>query len=198
MIDNVAVAAEKSELRAHLSAVRKSISKEEKLLLDRTLVDLASRLPEFIDSDTLLCYYPIKSEPNILPLAELALSLGKAVAFPISHREGATLTFHQIRDLSALRSGEYGIPEPDASLATPKDLSRAVCIVPALSVDKFGKRLGYGGGYYDRFLENFEGTSLCLIYSALCVDRLPTDEHDISVDMIITEKGGVYVNEKKE
>ena len=67
--------------------------------------------------------------------------------------------------------------------------SDTLCILPALAYDAQGNRLGYGGGYYDRFLSNFAGTSVLAIYSFLYADSLPTDNFDKQADKIITEKG---------
>jgi len=187
---------EKYISRDHFLSVRRSISTESRSLLDAALFSNTAALPQFKEAKVLLCYYPINGEPNIIPLARHALSLGKKVAFPISHVKEKRLSFHVINDISCLKIGAYGIPEPPIELPEVTDFSYALCIVPALAFDANGYRLGYGGGYYDRFLSEFDGISLGLTYSFFYVDSVPTETHDASVDIIITEKGEAFIGEK--
>ncbi|MBQ8850359.1 MAG: 5-formyltetrahydrofolate cyclo-ligase [Clostridia bacterium] len=182
----------KERSRAHFFEQRKSISNESRFLLDTALFSNAAALPQFKEANTLLCYYPIKGEPNILPLVRHAQALGKAIAFPISHIKERRLSFHVLSDLSELVIGAYGIPEPPCELPVVTSFANSLCLVPALAFDKSGYRLGYGGGYYDRFLPDFNGVSLGLAYSAFFVDRLPVEDHDSTVDIIITENGGFF------
>lgn len=189
----------KKLLRTHFKEIRRSVPEGIKSKLNNTLVDLMSLRDEFKAADTVLLYYPTKEEPNFLRLAEIALSEGKKVGFPITHVKERKLVFHQISslsDLTDMTKGAYGICEPSPELPILTELSGALCIVPALSYDTNGNRLGYGGGYYDRFLSEYTGKSAVLIYSCLYSPELPTDRYDVKVDMIITEKGGVFINEK--
>ena len=135
---------------------------------------------------------------SLLPLAEQALRLGKRIAFPLCHPKTHKMTFHAVDTLGELTVGAYGIPEPDHHLPTVTANARTLCIVPALSFDRFGYRLVYGGGYYDRFLSEFAGISVGLVYEALCVEELPRDRYDERVDLIITEKGVNYQNERTQ
>lgn len=187
----------KKSSRAHFRQIRKEISIESKCLLDSALFSNIASHPEFLNAKTVLCYYPVKSEPNILPLIRHALLKGKKVAFPISHPESSTLTFHVVDSLSDLSVGTYDIPEPPTDAQQVCDFRNSICIVPALAYDGKGNRLGYGRGYYDRFLKDFDGVSVLPIYSLLFSDLLPTDENDQKVDIIITEEGVAYVNERK-
>ena len=181
---------EKKELRSKFRKLRASISESDKRLLDDALCRNIILSSEFKKAKTLLCYFPYGSEPNILPIAEKAISEGKQIAFPIiTDTENKKMSFHTIPSLSDTVVGAYGIKEPqkDAPLALLN--SDTLCILPALAYDAQGNRLGYGGGYYDRFLSNFAGTSVLAIYSFLYADSLPTDRFDKKADIIITEKG---------
>ncbi len=124
-----------------------------------------------------------------MPLAEDMLRRGKKVGFPISHPQTRTLTFHSVTDLSAMERGVYGIPEPSPSGELLNQAKESLCLVPALAADRHGFRLGYGGGYYDRFLTEFLGDSLLPLYHCLITDSLPTDPTDHAVAYILTEKG---------
>ncbi len=179
----------KSGLRKRFLAIRKELSNESRALLDSALFSNTVTLPEFKNSKALLCYYPIKGEPNIIPLIKYAQSAGKQIAFPISHESERRLSFHVVSDMSELIRGTYGIPEPPESAPELTDFDGVFCLVPALAFSKSGQRLGYGGGYYDRFLSGFNGVSAGLCYSNFFVNKLPTEEHDIALDIIISEKG---------
>ena len=181
---------EKKELRSKFRKLRASVSETEKRLLDDALCKNIILSSEFKKAKTLLCYFPYGSEPNILPIAEKALAEGKQVAFPIiTDTENKKMSFHIIPSLDNTVLGAYGIKEPpkDAPLALLD--TDTLCILPALAYDARGNRLGYGGGYYDRFLSKFTGTSVLAIYSFLYADSLPTDGFDKKADIIITEKG---------
>lgn len=198
MTKDILPRADKPTARSYFIGLRKEISNESRYLLDTALFSNAAILPQYLDSDLLLCYYPIKREPNILPLIRHAQTLGKTVAFPISHVEERRLSFHAVSDLSELVTGAYGIPEPPEWLPEIGAFTNALCLVPALAFDRKGHRLGYGGGYYDRFLSGFDGITLGLAYSSFFVDTVPSEDHDASVDIIITEKGGYFPYEERK
>ena len=88
----------------------------------------------------------------------------------------------------------YGIPEPPEHLPEITDFNGAFCVVPALAFSKNGQRLGYGGGYYDRFLSDFDGVSAGLCYSDFFINKLPAEKHDIALDIIVSEKGVFFPN----
>ena len=110
------------------------------------------------------------------------------MAFPISDPKTCTLSFRLVSSLSELSPGAYGIFEPTADAPFAENDFLTLCVVPAVSFDRFGFRLGYGKGFYDRFLADFHGKSVGLIDSRLLTDSLPRDEFDKSVDLIITER----------
>ncbi len=194
MVIDYSLHTQKAVSRKHFRELRKSISNESRSLLDTALFSNTAALPQFQRADTVLCYYPVKDEPNILHLVKYALEEGKRIAFPVSHVEEKRLSFHEVTDISQLTVGAYGIPEPPKSAPEISDFSNSFCIVPALAFDKNGKRLGYGGGYYDRFLSEFNGIAAGLTYSYFFVESVPTEEHDASLDIIITEKGVSFLH----
>ena len=143
---------------------------------------------EFLNCDLLLAYYPIKSEASVLPLVKLALELGKPVAMPISIKESYSLDFRIIGSLDEMKIGAYAIPEPDACAPRAAPTEKSLCIVPALAFDIKGNRLGYGKGFYDRFLSEFKGCSIGITFSELLSDSLPIDQNDIAIDTVVTDK----------
>ncbi len=189
----------KKEARAFFRSKRAGLSEKERHSLDASLCQRIICTEAYADSDVVLLYYPIKNEPDLLAVARHALSKGKRVAFPVSDTESFTLGFYFIRDLSELVPGAYSIPEPskDAERFCVGEGERALCIVPALSYDRNGFRIGYGRGFYDRFLAEFDGVSLGAAYSDFLVDSLPGENTDVSVDVIITEKEEIFTDGKQ-
>lgn len=103
------------------------------------------------------------------------------------------MTFHMITSVSELLEGKFGIPEPDETLAQPDLTDKTVCIVPGLAFTESGQRLGYGGGFYDRFITAFpQVCCIGLCFEEQIADRLPSEEHDALADQIITEKRKVF------
>ena len=179
----------KKELRALLKRRRAELPTDQKAAWDRTIAEHISASPLFENASMLLLYAPMENEVNLLPLARLARTRGIPIAFPRSHTEDCTLTFHILTPDARLSAGAYGIAEPplDAPVCVPDE--RALCILPGLSFDRAGNRLGYGKGYYDRFLESFPGVTLGVVYSPLVLRAVPTDAHDKPVAHLCTERG---------
>lgn len=186
---------EKKELRSALLAQRLAIPTEEKQSLDRALVELAVTLPAFREAHLVLLYAPTKGEPDLRPLARRALDQGKKVAFPRCQPADRSLIFYTVSTTEELSQGCYGIPEPPIREPRPVFSKQTLCILPALSFDEEGYRLGYGGGYYDRFLANFPGVTVGLVYGQLIRQRLPRGPFDIPAHQIITERGILFSNE---
>ena len=187
----------KQQIRAHYRKKRNSISFESKELLDIAIRANILELDAVRQAKTVLMFYPIKFEPDIRELVKSLRDLGKKVAFPISNDNDCTLTFRYVDSIRDMVSGTYNIPEPPQNAPIVEDFARSVCLVPALVFDKYGYRLGYGKGYYDRFLKDFLGISIGIAYSDFITESLPSEDTDIAVDMIITERGNVIPYEAK-
>lgn len=186
MQTNLLSFSDKRSARASLLQLRGALSAEE---YSDKLCDNIISLSEYADADTLLLYFPTGSEPDLTPLLKRAQADGKQVAFPISQTDTLTLDFRTVSSLFELREGAYGIREPLADAAAAAITERTLCIVPAIAVDAEGYRLGYGKGYYDRFLADFCGSSAVAIHSSLVCDRLPRNDTDAALKKIITQTG---------
>lgn len=152
-------------------------------------------LPEIINATNIHCFWPItqKREPNIEPFISQISDSPQNIVLPVM------LTFDAYNDKTQrlahrmyagetnLHTNRWGIKEPVTTTDFPLD-QLDVVIVPALSVDLRGFRLGYGKGYYDEFLAQCDCPFICPLYSFGVVDSLPTMPHDIPVDIIVTEK----------
>jgi 5-formyltetrahydrofolate cyclo-ligase len=188
---------EKRALRAHYKEKRRLISSDAKAVLDAALCRAITQLDAFRRADVILAFYPSFLEPDIIPVINEALKRKKKVAFPMCNVSDHTMRFKYVSDLNELKLGSYSIPEPQDSNEEYSGEAFALSIVPALAFDKNGYRLGYGAGYYDRFLSDFNGISVGAAYSEFITDTLPHDIFDIKTDIIISERGTIFINAGK-
>ena len=117
----------------------------------------------------------------------VALDFGLAIVAYFCGEEKGNMEFYYVSDLDKLEAGAYGIREPKKDSIPVTDLTDALILVPALAFDREGHRIGYGGGYYDRYLRRCGARAIGVIYEELLADSLPHEPHDISVDAIVTE-----------
>lgn len=181
----------KAEARAHLSALRASIDENARKEKSIAICEKIAALPEFEKCDALLIYAPIKSEADPTYLFEIAKEKSIRVAFPISIKDSFELDFRFVDSLDSLCSGAYGIREPHSDAPRATFTEKSICIVPALAFDSAGNRLGYGKGFYDRFLKGFNGLSIGITYQELKCSALPYERTDVPVDIIITDQESV-------
>lgn len=169
----------KKELRIKLITKRNSIKNKDKKDLSIYLSVI-----EKIDKDILI-YYSKKNEIDTTSIITFALDFGYRVYIPkiIDNQ----MYFYEIKSLNNVKKGIYNIMEPVSNI-TPPNIDNTICIIPGISYDKNYNRLGYGGGYYDRFLKNYHGIKIGLCYDELLIDKIPTEKTDIPVDIIITNK----------
>ena len=177
----------KQEMRAAVKAKRAGIPPEEKQTRDLAILKQIAASEVFLSASSLLIYAPHKDEINLLPLIKLARARGIPVGFPRCDTETTTISFYALEPGRRLVRGAYGIAEPpDDAPPCPMD-ERTLCILPGLTFDPLGNRLGYGKGYYDRFLEHFPGVRAAAVYESLLVKRVPTEEHDRPIALLFTE-----------
>ena len=142
----------------------------------------------YADAQQILCYVSTADEIDTSAIISDALERGKAVFVPKCTEQKGIMRFYRIRSFDDLKSGKFGIPEPvntEPDNEWHQDANTALCIVPTLCCDRLGNRLGYGGGYYDRFLRGFNGKKLCLCYARFADVQLPLEEHDVVCDAVI-------------
>jgi len=177
----------KQALRSELLTLRSAISPEDKRAWDAAINQAIIAHDWFRQAKAILAYYPIKSEPDIRPALEEALRQGKEVCLPKCDPGTREMAFHPITALESLRPGAHGIPEPE-NHSQFSTLNSQLCLVPGLAFDKAGFRLGYGGGYYDRFLARHGGLrTIGICYEALLREHLLKDALDIAVERVLTE-----------
>ena len=178
----------KISLRQHYREYRENLDSSQKKALDYEMHQRLWKLPAYRKSQLIFTYVskPIEVDTHIL--IATALSQHKSVAVPrcIENNE---MEFYEIHSFDDLTPGNFGVLEPlPEKCRKVTDLSQGLCIVPGFSFDSNGFRLGYGKGYYDRFLMKFAGDTVGLCYSACVQWNLPHGYYDRPVDVLVTEK----------
>jgi len=183
---------EKDRIRDSYLEKRKSMSEEERLRRDAKICEIAQGLVSFRHAEVVLFYAPTRYEIDIMPLVETALARGKQVAFPRCNTENHSMQYHFVTNVDQLAPDAYNIREPAPELPVydyANDPRTAICFVPGAVYDKGGYRIGYGKGYYDRYLNRFSGCKIGVIYSDFITTRVPRGRYDIAADILLTEKG---------
>ena len=146
--------------------------------------------PEYAAAQTLAAFAPMAEEVNIWDVLNHALAAGKTVALPrIDDFSARRMTFHRLHRREELQISGKGIAEPPPQAPIIKFLLFDFLLIPAVGGDLNGNRLGYGGGFYDIFLSRQENTFSCApVFQCQFVTALPTERHDKTINLFITEK----------
>ena len=175
------------------TALRRQIREQKRAMTQEQIVSASCDLGEqfaacqlYQQAKTIYGYLPYNQEVRTIPMLERALRDGKRVAVPKVY--GDEMKFIYLEDLSLVEAGYAGIPEPVADGPVAQDLT-ALVLMPGLAFDPQGHRIGYGGGFYDKFLAaepNHPTVALC--YGFQMLDALETQDHDIPVDLVLWSK----------
>ena len=174
---------DKKELRRQIREQKRAMTEEQIVKASETLGQLFADSELYRQAKTIYGYLPYNQEVRTVPMLQRALADGKRVAVPKVY--GEEMKFIYLTDLSRVDVGYAGIPEPvdDGPVA---DDPTALVLMPGLAFDRQGRRIGYGGGFYDRFLaEEPNHPTLALCYSFQMVEAIPTEEFDVPVDCVL-------------
>lgn len=176
----------KRRLRQEIKERLKTLSEEECQKADREIGERLFGLEAWREAKVVFCYVSTGREVDTSAIIARALEEGKRVGVPLCTAPGV-MEVRQIEGMESLIPGFYGIPEPkrDCPLIEPEEIHLAV--VPGLSFTADGFRLGYGGGYYDRYLPRVGGLKLALCREKCLSSHLPTESHDMPMDGVLTE-----------
>lgn len=181
------ISGQKARLRAEFLAVRSGIPEDERAAKDERIARKILALAEYTRSEMLLAYIPVRGEADTWQILRHALSEGKIVGAP-RVLTGGEIAFFRIREQADLVQGTFGLSEPDpVRCERLTGFRKSLCIVPGLAFDGSRQRLGYGKGYYDRFLRRYSGVSAGICYRECLCERLPADAHDRAVDILVTD-----------
>lgn len=173
----------KQELRQAIRAQKRAMTEEDILRRSEILAEKFARSNAYRAAKTIYGYLPYNQEVRTVPMLRRALEEGKRVAVPKVY--GDDMKFIYLDDLSQVAKGYAGIPEPVADGPVAQD-ETALVLMPGLAFDRAGHRIGYGGGFYDKFLAREpHHPTVALCYDFQVMDRLETEEFDIPVDLVI-------------
>ena len=174
---------DKKELRRTIRERKRAMTEEEIVSRSEKLGQLFAQSEAYKAAKTIYGYLPYNQEVRTVPMLEQALKDGKRVAVPKVY--GDEMKFLYLDDLSQVEKGYAGIPEPIADEPVADD-DTALVLMPGLAFDPQGHRIGYGGGFYDKFLAAEPNhPTLALCYEFQMLPELHTEEHDIPVDTVL-------------
>ncbi|MGI6722525.1 MAG: 5-formyltetrahydrofolate cyclo-ligase [Anaerovoracaceae bacterium] len=179
---------EKKELREKIIKARKAMNSLDKTAADEAILHRLLAYPEYLEAEEIFVYVSLPDEVDTAKLIRSALDAGKLVAVP--RVEKKTMNFYRISGKEDLAPGTMGILEPGdgCRLATPGE--KALIVMPGLAFDEERNRMGYGGGFYDRYLAG-DGAgcrTVAVAYEVQITDHVPCDRHDKKPASIITER----------
>ena len=175
---------EKAALRKHLLEKRDSTSFDLMEIHSQKIISKLMKTKVISEAKSIGCYYSIGSEVQTVELITHLLEEKKIVSLPsISN---GMMTFRKIEDLTKLEKGEFDIPEPKDNAQVEE--KHDVILVPCVGLDNEGNRIGYGAGFYDKYLEKKDLIKIGLSYSKQIVKTIPVSKNDIKMDWIVTEK----------
>lgn len=185
--------ADKKELRSYIKTKRKSV--ENKAEKDSLVAQNLLSLDEIKKADTVLCYISLDDEICTDEIVRVLLDSGKSVGAPYCVDNNGNMDFYYITDFDDLRIQSFGVCEPVIEKCKKvTSFDNTIIILPGLCFDSNGNRLGYGKGYYDRFLQIHSLISVGLCYNSLIVKKVPTDMYDKKADIIVTENDIIRIN----
>lgn len=177
----------KADIRRSMIQRRKALSPSEAGRCSEAIRQQILEAPFYRESRCLSCYVSVNNEVDTHALIRGALNEGKRVAVPVA-RKGRPMIQARISDLSELVPAPFGLLEPaeDSWDPIPQDAFDLV-IVPGLAFDRQGNRVGFGGGFYDRFLSGLRAAKVGIAYGFQLGEALPTEPHDVELDWLVTE-----------
>jgi 5-formyltetrahydrofolate cyclo-ligase len=174
---------DKKQLRREIREKKRAMTEAEIQEKSRRLGELFANSQLYRSAKTIYGYLPYNQEVRTVPMLEKAIADGKKVAVPKVY--GDEMKFIYLDDLSAVEKGYAGIPEPVADSPVADD-ETALVLMPGLAFDRDGHRIGYGGGFYDKFLaQEPNHPTLALCYDFQMLPKLQTEEFDIPVDQVL-------------
>lgn len=180
----------KAQLRAKIRRVLRRITPSARAEASKTIRLILSTWPCWLRVETVLFYAPLPDEPDLWPLFEQGLRLGKCCALPAYNPDSDTYEPRLVRNpATELSPGKLGVTEPGPDCPQLDPRSVELVFVPGLAFDRRGYRLGRGKGYFDRLLPTLSGIKCGVGFSEQLLDALPIEPHDARLDCIVTPDG---------
>ncbi len=179
---------EKQQLRAVMRARERQLSDRYRRESDQAIAAHLTAMPEYQAAGTIFCFVGTPHEIDTRPILKNALAAGKRLCVPLCTGPGM-MELRQITTLSQLSPGAYGIPEPPEDAPTVSVDETDFAILPCLTCNHLGHRLGQGQGYYDRFLAHYRSGAVLLCREKLIREEIPLEPHDYPIPWVLTERG---------
>ncbi|HDR7634458.1 5-formyltetrahydrofolate cyclo-ligase [Bacillus mycoides] len=181
---------EKLRLRKQIIEHMNSLSEERYTTLSEQIAASLYAQKEWVEAKTIGITLSMEHEVNTYPIIEKAWEEGKKVVVPKCNKGTRTMSFRKISNFDQLETVYMNLREPIPALTEEVNADEIdLQIVPGVAYTERGERIGYGGGYYDRYLVHYKGKALSLAYSFQMVEHIPVEPFDKNVEKIITEKG---------
>ncbi len=182
----------KQQLRTHIQAMRLSVPSEVRAAAEREIMERLGKLAEFIDAKSILAYVgnAVHGEIQTHAILQNVLESGKLLALPrvAGLLKAGILSLHHVLNINTLVRSKWGILEPEQETDEVVLNDIGLIIIPGIAFDRSGGRLGTGGGFYDRLLAGrICPTTVALAFDCQLVNAVPRQQHDVTIDIIITE-----------
>ena len=189
---------DKKEVRSFVLAKRAELHEEARKKKSLDIQNIVLAMPELIQAQTIMLFMDFRNEVETDRLVHYVLNAKKRLVLPRCASEGELILYH-VQDLEEnIEIGKWGIREPkeDCPRITPQEID--FVLVPGVAFDKDGNRLGYGGGYYDRFMKKLRGhvPRIGVAFQCQIVDHIPTEPFDLKITTMVTEKG-IYCDQDR-
>ncbi len=185
----------KQTLKSWIFEKRKALSKKDVEEKSEKIKKNLYSLPEFKTAKNILFYVSFNNEVNTINIIkELLDKKEKNIIVPFVEKNNPMLQLSELKDFNELEPKTFGILEPKKNKIKKIDANKVdLVIVPGIVFDKKGHRIGYGYGYYDRFLKTLKESAkkVGLAFEFQLIDKIPEEKHDIPVDIVVTEKKAV-------
>ena len=179
----------KIELRRKYKKIRQNMPLDKKQQLDKSLFENFVNNIEYKQAKTILAFVSKDIEVDTTEIINKAFSDNKTVAVPLCNTEEKLMDYYIIKSFDDLEKGAYGLLEPITDRCEKvTDFTSSICMVPGLVYDQSGYRLGFGKGYYDRFLIDYSGVTVGVCYSRCIEQELPRGFYDKPINLVITDK----------
>ena len=183
---------DKKQIRQNMMLMRSALTTEEREKYSEEVLKILIQLENFKKARAIASFVDFRNEVSMAPINDYILEANKALFLPYIDMATKTMTFHKVNDLSELNLSKFGILEPNPSIHERIDINTIdLVLTPGVAFDHTGHRLGYGGGFYDRFFEKLNQSvpRIGIAFSLQQIDKIPLEEHDLPLTGLITEEG---------
>jgi 5-formyltetrahydrofolate cyclo-ligase len=180
----------KNKLREKILSFRRILDLQQRSEDSQKIFNILRNLPSLVESRKIHCFVGQSDEPDTLPILKWLLKKKTHLTVPCVDSQNPELQHSQLKNIESLEKGNYGIFDIPISKRIDVDLRKLqMILIPGIAFDYSGGRLGYGKGYYDRFLEKTNAFKIGLCFQSQVVEKVPMENHDICMNAIICEKG---------